>query len=187
MRLELTGRHLSITPATRTLVEERIAHTLKLLNDSAVSAHVVLTKERTRIHAEVTIHARRERFLHGEATGNSLTLALNTAADKVDRQAQKLKGKLDGRKRRLSTAQAVVAGADEPPAQTSRRRDTLPSRPRVIRARQYAVKPMSIEDAAAEIEDGRNGFIVFRNSSTDAITVLYRRPDGHLGLIEPDA
>ena len=75
MRLELTGRHLAITPAMRALVGERIDHTLKLLNDSAVSAHVVLTRERARIRAEVTLHARRERFLHSEATGQNVELA----------------------------------------------------------------------------------------------------------------
>ena len=46
---------------------------------------------------------------------------------------------------------------------------------------------MTIEDAAAEIGEGNDAVIVFRNSSTDAVTVLYRRTDGNLGLIEPDA
>jgi putative sigma-54 modulation protein len=45
---------------------------------------------------------------------------------------------------------------------------------------------MSIEDAAAEIGDGSDAVIVFRNSASDAVTVLYRRPDGNLGLIEPE-
>jgi len=183
MRLELTGRHLSITPATRALVVERIDHTLRLLNDSAVSAHVVLTRERARIRAEVTLHARRERFLHGEASGQSVELALNAAADKVDQQARKLKGKRDGRKRGPSAVKAASAGVE---AAVSSRAPATPRR-RIIRARQYAVKPMSVEDAAVEIDDAADGFIVFRNSATDAVMVLFRRPDGNLGLIEPEA
>jgi putative sigma-54 modulation protein len=182
MRLELTGRHLSITPALRALVEERIDHTLRLLNDSAVSAHVVLTRDRARIRAEVTLHARRERFLHGEATGQNVELAMNTAADKIDQQARKLKGKRDGRKRGPSAVKAGSAAA-EPAAP----RSTPAPRRRIIRARQYAVKPMSVEDAAVEIDDAADAFIVFRNSATDTITVLFRRSDGHLGLIEPEA
>jgi putative sigma-54 modulation protein len=183
MRLELTGRHLAITPATRALVEERIAHTLRLLNDSVVSAHVVLTRESSRIHAEVTLHARRERFLHGEATGRNVALALGAAADKVDRQARTLKGKREARKRRgPSAVKSGAAGA----SRTVSARAPAPAR-RIIRARRYAVKPMSIEDAAAEMGEGGDGVIVFRNSSTDAVTVLFRRPDGHLGLIEPEA
>jgi ribosome hibernation promoting factor len=181
MRLELTGRHLGITPAMRALVEERIDHTLRLLNDSAVSAHVVLTRERARIRAEVTLHARRERFLHGESTGQNIELAINSAADKVDQQARKLKGKRDGRKRGPSAVKAASASIDAVP------RPTSAPRRRIIRARQYAVKPMSVEDAAVEIDDAADAFIVFRNSVTDAITVLFRRSDGNLGLIEPEA
>jgi putative sigma-54 modulation protein len=107
---------------------------------------------------------------------------MNTAADKIDQQARKLKGKRDGRKRGPSAVKAgsaVVEAAVPRPASRPRRR--------IIRARQYEVKPMSVEDAAVEIDDAADGFIVFRNSATDAVTVLFRRPDGHLGLIEPEA
>jgi putative sigma-54 modulation protein len=183
MRLELTGRHLAITPAIRALVEERLDHTLRLLNDSAVSAHVVLTREKARVRAEVTLHARRERFLHCEATGQSVDLALNAAADKLDHQAQKLKGKRDGRKRRGPSAVKTGTGVPEMPVPRAAARP----RRRMIRARQYEVKPMSVEDAAVEIDDAADGLIVFRNSATDAVTVLFRRPDGNLGLIEPEA
>ena len=161
MRLELTGRHLAITPAMRALVEERLEYTLRRLNDHAVSAHVVLTRERARIRAEVTLHARRERFLHAEATGQSV-----------------------GRKRRGPSA--VKAGTPAQEAASAPRAAARPRR-RIIRARQYAVKPMSVEDAAVEIDDAADGLIVFRNSATDTVTVLFRRADGNLGLIEPEA
>jgi putative sigma-54 modulation protein len=54
-----------------------------------------------------------------------------------------------------------------------------------VRAR-YAVKPMSIEDAAQRLEGGAESFLVFRNQDTEAVGILYRRKDGNLGLIEPD-
>jgi putative sigma-54 modulation protein len=175
MRLDISGRHLAVTAATRTFAEQRIAHTLKLLNNSAVSAHVSLAKERGRIRAEVSLHVKHERFLHGAGTGPDAEAAISAAADRVERQAAKLKGKWSGRRRR----RAVPAdGAIRPAAPNGGRR--------IIRARRYAVKPMSIEDAAAEIGDGTDAVIVFRNSTSDAVTVLYRRPDGHLGLIEPE-
>jgi putative sigma-54 modulation protein len=46
---------------------------------------------------------------------------------------------------------------------------------------------MSVDEAALEVTGGRDAFLVFRNATTDTINVLFRRPDGHLGLIEPDA
>ena len=63
----------------------------------------------------------------------------------------------------------------------------LEAPPRIIRVRRYAVKPMTVEDAAAEIGDGRDAVIVFRNSTSDMVTVLFRRPDGNFGLVEPEA
>jgi putative sigma-54 modulation protein len=58
--------------------------------------------------------------------------------------------------------------------------------PRVIRARRYAVKPMSLEDAALQVEASRDSFVVFRNADNDAVSIIYKRKDGNLGLIEPD-
>jgi ribosome hibernation promoting factor len=182
MRLEITGRQFAITPAARKLVERGIGHTLKRLHDSVISAHVVLTQQRALVRAEMTVHVSREHFLHGEGSGTDLQIALTAALDKIEHQADKLKGKWAGRKRRDGAARARskrTDGAAVPAADEGARR--------IIRAKRYAVKPMSIEDAAAEIGDGNDAVIVFRNSSTDAVTVLYRRTDGHLGLIEPDA
>jgi len=76
MRLELTARHCTISVTLRALVEERLGRALRLLNDGAVSAQVVVTREKSRFHAEVTLHARGEHFLHGEATGRDAQLAL---------------------------------------------------------------------------------------------------------------
>jgi putative sigma-54 modulation protein len=193
MRLEITGRHLTITPAARKAAERRVAHTLRLLNNSAVSAHIVLTQERTRVRAELSLHVKHEHFLHAEALGPNAPAAIAAAAEKIERQAEKLKGKWSTRKRKsLPTAAAVASGPDGTGPRPSDRAAT-PARangapgPRIIRARRYAVKPMSIEDAAAEVGDGTDAVIVFRNSATDTVTVLFRRSDGNLGLIEPEA
>ena len=45
---------------------------------------------------------------------------------------------------------------------------------------------MSVEDAALRVDAGAETFVVFRNAETDAVSILYRRKDGNLGLIEPD-
>jgi ribosome hibernation promoting factor len=184
MRLEITGRQFAITPAARKLVERGIGHTVKLLHDSVISAHVVLTRQRGLVRAEVTVHVSREHFLHGEGSGADLQVALTEATDKIAHQADKLKGKWTARKRRNGSSRprgetTSPDGATAPAADERGRR--------IIRVKRYAVKPMTIEDAAAEIDDRTDAVIVFRNSSTDAVTVLYRRIDGHLGLIEPDA
>ena len=197
MRLELTGRHVPITAALRRVVEQRLAHVLRLLNDSAVSSQVVLTQEKTRVHADVTVHARGEHFLHGAATGRDVPTALGAAVEKIDRQVEKLKGKWAGRKRRGISAARAASAAPRPErggrgfgaarGEGARAQGEEAPGPRIIRTRRYAVKPMTIEDAAAEMGDGNDGVIVFRNSTNDAVTVMFRRADGNIGLIEPEA
>jgi putative sigma-54 modulation protein len=188
MRLELTGRHVTITAGVRKLVDEKLAKTRRMLNDHAVSAQVVLTKEKTRHHADVTLHARGDHFFHGEGTGRDLGSALAGAIGKIDHQAQRLKEKWDGRRRGRGPLSRVPAAARPARAEAApAAADGAARAPRIIRARRYAVKPMSVEDAAAEIGGGSDAVIVFRNSTTDAVTVLFRRADGNLGLIEPEA
>jgi putative sigma-54 modulation protein len=193
MRLELTARHFTIPAPVRKLAEQRLDRVLRPLNDSAVSAQVVVTREKTRFHAEVTLHARGEHFLHGEATGRDAQTALTASIDKVERQVQKLKSKWTERKRQ-SISPAKAASATPRPERGAamfgtglEQRDNGMQPMRIIRARRYAVKPMSVDEAAIEVADGRDAFLVFRNSSTEEINVLFRRADGNLGLIEPDA
>jgi putative sigma-54 modulation protein len=193
MRLELTARHFTIPAPVRKLAELRLARVLRPLNDSAVSAQVVVTREKTRFHAEVTLHARGEHFLHGEATGRDAQTALSASIDKVERQVQKLKSKWTERKRQgISPAKAASAMPRPERGAAAfgtglEQRDNGGQPLRIIRARRYAVKPMSVDEAAIEVADGRDAFLVFRNSSTEEINVLFRRADGNLGLIEPDA
>src|SRR5438128_2019705 len=99
MRLELTGRHFEITHALRRLVTTKVTRLERLLNDRALSAQAVLTQEKNRRRAEITLHARGEKFLHSVGDAPMWQAAIAAAFDKLMQQAQKTKGKLEGRKR----------------------------------------------------------------------------------------
>src|SRR5918911_1909271 len=110
MRLELTGRHVDITPSLRRLLEGKLAKLERLLNDSAVSAQVVLTREKYRHRAEITLHARGEKFLHGVGSTGSWEASVADAIEKICQQALKVKGKWQERKRRKTTKGAPIVG-----------------------------------------------------------------------------
>src|SRR5512138_688023 len=138
MRLEITGRQFTITPAARKQVERGIAHSVKLLHDSIISAHVVLTRLRGLVRAEVTLHVSREHVLHGEGAGADVQQALTAATDKIHHQAEKLKGKWTGRKRRDTATRTEGSPADGAPAPTAPAAGHQDRSRRIIRTRRYA-------------------------------------------------
>jgi putative sigma-54 modulation protein len=176
MRVDITGRHIDITPGLRQLIDKSLARMERLLNDRALSATVVLTKEKYRHKTELVVHAKGDHILSGIGEGNTWPLSIRKAAAKIEHQAQKLKSRWTEGKRQRQNNRAIGVTADAEPA-TARR---------VVRATRYAVKPMSIGDATERLDAVPETFVVFRNAETDAISVLFRRKDGNLGLIEPD-
>ena len=176
MRLVLTGRHVEITPTLRRLVDRKVGKLTRVLNDGIVSAQIVLTKEKYRNVAEIILHARGDHILKGIGDTDGWETSLGSAVEKILQQAQKVKGKWQERKRRGTPVKRLVA---PPPGEEERQ-------PRVVRATRYAVKPMTVEEAALAVESGPDQFLVFRNESTDSINVVYRRKDGNLGLIQTE-
>ena len=191
MRLELTGRHIEITPVLRRLVDTKLAKLERLLNDSAVSAQAVLTREKHRHRADITLHARGEKFLHGVGNSGSWETSLTEAIDKITQQAQKVKGKWQERKRRGAVKGVPIIGEEREaarvkPAGPARTRERV-RMPRILRAQRQSIKPMTVADAAREVDAGGDGVVVFRDVETSTVSVLYRRRNGELTLVETEA
>jgi len=186
MRLELTGRQVEITPALRRLVDRKLAKLDRKLKDAIVSGQVVLTKDKYRNVADITLHVRGDNILHGLGEGTAWEVSLGQAAEKLEQQATTLKGKWTERKRRATPGKVIAAEAlsrAEPAGEPA----DAGQAPRIVPTPRYPVKPMTVEEAAMVVTDRKEAFVVFRNSVTDSINVLYRRKDGHLGLIEPES
>ena len=120
------------------------------------------------------MHTKGDHVLRGNGEGNACPICIRQATEKVEQQAQTLKGKWDARKRTAAPRVVRAPGRE------------APATPRIVRATRYAVKPMSLEDAALRVDGDGDAFVVFRNAETDAVSILYRRKDGNLGLIEPE-
>jgi putative sigma-54 modulation protein len=107
--------------------------------------------------------------------------SIDEAADKIERQLLKHKGKLE--------AQKNGGHADSAPMEV--RHDVIdiiehPERPshRVVKSRAFQTKPMTVDDAILQLEMLGSQFFVFQNVKDGAVNVVYRREDGGLGLIE---
>ena len=198
MRLSLTGRQVEVTPSLRQLVSRRLARVQRILNDSVVSTSVVLSIEKRVHNVEITIHARGDHMITGKGAGPGWPQAFAPAIAAVLQQVSKVKEKWIDRKRRAAGTKALVNG--ERLARTPRQQAAAadlaltpgarlriaPTPAAIVRRTKYAVKPMSLEDAALRMEAVGEPFVVFRHMETERITILYQRPDGRLGLIDPE-
>ena len=196
MRLELRGHHVDITPALRRLVGAKLSKLERLLNDSAVSAQAILTRERHRHRADITLHARGEKFLHGLGDTDNWDTSLTSAIDKISQQAQKVKSKRKASKRHSPKAGIVAArengeSAERPapvkpatPARAGRERLRMP---RILRSSRQTIRPMSVADAARQMDAGDDGVVIFRDVETEAVSVLFRHQNGEMTLVETDA
>ena len=193
MQIEITGRHVEITPALRQLIERRLARVERMLNDSVLSCTATLTLEKYRHRVEINVYARGQNAMHGLGEGNAWNISVRQAMEKIEQQAKKIKGKWAERKRSDTRRRTPRTAAAETSLREPRPRGGVretappePAGPRVIRATRYAVKPMTVDDAAVRMEETADAFLVFRNADSDAVSIVYRRKDGNLGLIEPD-
>ena len=185
MKLNVTGRHLAVTDPIREEIDKRFRKLERMLNDSAVSGQCVLARERRGFTCEIRVHARGDHMLHAVGRHPQLPAAVGAAAEKIAQQAHKLadrwKRRRKGSPRGAGVAPAAIADFEAPaPAPAV-------EGPRVIRARAAAVKPMSLDDAVLALSAGQRPFLVYRDTGSDALAILFRRPDGNYGLIEAEA
>lgn len=179
MEFEYTGRHMDVTPALRQHVEDHFQKLAHLFNDSTARVHVIIEVEKNRQIGEVLLHWR-EHTLTAKDANADMYMALTRAIAKIEKQALKLKKKIIDRKQTAKSAASVAPqpdGLDEVEA--------APRAPRIVPARRYNVKPMTADEAALQLADAADQFLVFRDADTDRLGVLYKRKDGDFGLIEP--
>ncbi|HEX6279190.1 MAG TPA: ribosome-associated translation inhibitor RaiA [Pyrinomonadaceae bacterium] len=176
MKFEYTGRHIEVTPALKAHVEEHFGRIKHLFNGRPAKAHVIIEVERGRHRSEIVLSWRKD-VLTATTTNSDMYLSLSQTIDKLEKQALKIKNKIIDKNHKKDKSAITGAAANETRVE--------PARPRIINARRYAVKPMTEDEAAMMLTDAADSFLVFRNSSTERVAVIYKRKDGNYGLIQP--
>jgi putative sigma-54 modulation protein len=196
MRLSLTGRQIDVPSTLRQLVTRRLERLERVFNDTLVSAQVVLSRERHLLQAELVVHARGDHTLSAVGSGATWTIAVGEAAERIAQQAHRLKGKWATRKRdgarrvagagreAVPVANGVAVAA--PAALAAAPLLRLARTPGVRRTR-YAVKPMDLDDAVVRFRATPEPFLLFWSVETERLALLFERPDGRLGLIDPES
>jgi len=175
MQVHITGRQVAITPAIRKFAEEKL-HKIEKLLGGPIEAHVVLTVEKRRKHAEIQVKSRNASLSGAEET-EDLYASIGDVVLKLEHQARKHKEKLTSRKKR--GGKRIEAAAELP--ETVARRT-----PRIFPSDRYRLKPLSAEDAAMELDSAGGDLLVYRDDQTYRVNVVYRRKDGNFGLVDPE-
>lgn len=174
MKIDFTGRRADITPDVKKYCEKRVKHLERLIGHS-IEVDLILSVERNRKRVEINIKSKRIALNADEETHDILN-SLNMAFDSIEKRLKKEREKLRERKRRKPREREsfpLVGEAEE-------------QRSRVIRSDDYSPKPMSIEEAIMQLDLNKRDVFVFRRTGTEKWTILYRRKDGHYGLVEPE-
>lgn len=176
MKFEYTGRHIDVTPALRSHVEDHFGRIDHLFNGKPAKAHVIIEVERGRHRSEIVLNWRND-VLTATTSNSDMYQSLSQTIDKIEKQALKLKNKVIDKSHRAKRATTITQRETEVrPA---------PAAPRIINARRYAIKPVTAEEAALSLAEEENNFLVFRNAENERVSVIYKRKDGNYGLIEP--
>lgn len=175
MDINVTFRHTEPIESLKTYAEEKIAKLDKYL-DGPAEAHIVLTVEKFRHQADVTLGVNGTRIKAFEETGDMYS-AIDQVMDKVEKQLKRHLSKMRERRTDTSSGERLAS-------ETEVEAETALEEP-IIEVEKLEAKPMDPEEAAMQLGFSKQEFLVFRNAKSNEINVLYRRKDGNLGLIEP--
>jgi len=180
MRINVTFRHMETSEPVRNYVEDKLPKVKKYI-DEPVDAQVVLSVEKIRHKAEVPLTAKGITIKATDETAD-MYAAIDGVLDKLERQLKRYKDKikqhkpLGGRERQVQKTVYAAQSIDEGHAE-----------PSIIKTDSFQVKPMSVDEAVMQMDLLEKEFLVFTDSSSEEINVVYRRKDGNYGLIVPQA
>jgi len=176
MHIDYTGRQVEISPDLQSYTQARLRKLIRLMGEE-FGLHVILTAEKHRRIAEFTLKFRHHTVV-GVEESEDIRNSINGAVDKLARQAVKLLERRRTKRRPKPTAAVVLNVLGTGTVDHDEHR--------IVHSERVPLKPMSVEEAIEALDRSRAGAVVFRNPESERVNVIYHRPDGHLGLIEPE-
>lgn len=180
MTINVTGRGTTIKDSFREVLEKKLARFNKFFNEDA-RADVTVTNEGGRETVEVTIFSD-GMVVRAERTTDDRLDSLDLVVDALSRQIYKNKTKLETQMRRSIS---IAEFTNEDFSVDDLNSDGKEEEYKIVRSKQFALKPMDTEEAILQMNLLGHNFFMFRNAETNDINVVYKRKGGNYGLIEP--
>jgi ribosome hibernation promoting factor len=187
MRLQVKGKNVEVSEAMRTYAEEKLGRLDRQLADpTRVELELAVEKNPSIADnhiAEATVWTKGPVLRAKEASAD-MRASIDLLVDKLERQVSRYREKRQRRGHRHGDAHRGDHGRGGGEAGTYTKTNEEGG-PVIVKTKQFAMNPMSAEEAVLQLELVGHDFFVFRNEESDQINVVYRRRDGGYGLIEP--
>ncbi|HYA13993.1 MAG TPA: ribosome-associated translation inhibitor RaiA [Syntrophales bacterium] len=175
MKISVTFRNKEGENWHKEYIDQKLKKLEKYL-DTPVEARVVLSVEKFRNVAEVNLMTNGQN-VNAKEEAKDMYLAIDNAIEKIERQLKKRKERIRGHKTNSTRGEGIATAeqySDEDEVQETK----------IVEVKKVTLKPMSLDDAIMEIDSSRNRFVVYRDSSTENVSIIYVRDDGKYSLIE---
>ena len=188
MDVLIKGRNIPVTEALERYATEKVERVARFFDEerSASRAEVELMHERNRAISEPEV-AEATLFINGTVlkasdSSEDMYASIDGMSDKLERQVKRLRG------RQIDRWQGQLKNTPAPGPEAARPfvvEEEEEIETRIVRTKQFQMKPMGEEEAVLQLELLDHDFFVFTSADTGDINVVYRRRDGNYGLIEP--
>lgn len=179
MKITVRGKNIEATPALVDYAEKKLSKLDKHFDDRA-EVVAVLSVIREEHIVEVTVNLN-GLMLRGEESTGDMYASIDMVIEKLERQVKKYKTRMN--KSLRSRGMRVMS---EKQAATELEERMEEDTPRIVRTKRFSLKPMCVEEAILQMDLLGHNFFVFASADSESVSVVYRRRDGHYGLIEPE-
>ncbi len=183
MKINISGRQLKITDDIKNYILKR-ASKIESRFGEIEELYVVLKSEKHRFEAEMIVTARRVAF-HAESHTHEIFSALDGVIDKITSQIRRYKERVKERQHRGLPHREVVAQLNPEEVNTEPEDSTLDTPSIVSVPDRFASKPMTVAEALTELHTSEESLILFLNSDTQQVNLLYQTDRHRYGWVEP--
>ncbi|MFG1345988.1 ribosome-associated translation inhibitor RaiA [Xanthobacter autotrophicus DSM 431] len=187
MALRVSGKNIDVGEALRQRLTERVSEVLAKYFDGGWSGHVTVARDGSGYRSECMLHLDSGVNLQAHGAAQDPNACADSAVEKIEKRLRRYKQRLKGRQAHAANgfaAQSYVLSA-APEAETE---DELEGwSPTVVAEQVTRLRSLSVADAVVELDITGAPVVVFRHAGHGRVSVVYRRPDGHVGWIDPGA
>lgn len=185
MTLRITGKHMDVGDAFRSTIQDRIADAAAKYFSGNYSGQVITEKSAGRFSAEIQLHLDSGVNLQARGEAHEPHAAFDSAAERIEKRLRRYKRRLkdhhgNAGDRNVEFAYSVFEATDENVEEISE--DYAPV---IVAESSVVALPMSVADAVVRLDLKDEPVFVFRNTKSKEINIVYRRPDGNIGWINP--